>query len=501
MFLKWLFIVAWLASPHICEAFEEDVVSCIERNGENLQDAIYDMAKKSTDQEEISDLVGYANRFDAFGGRLEDSEKECQKMMKLSKISEAELEKELLKNAVMMGINDPLDDSTVVFCHNINLIEALALEEAYNKSSQSMLGYLYEKVTGATSPSVAKYSYINQLRNHAKRSLTKLADLQRAGSVQRYGVQKMFSSGAQMLGAVGEQATKQITERTHPMVTRSMVNKVVENVPAKLMPEGKVFFDPAVLKTTKPGMEFAQRAKAKVGQRMGIKNLDAMSTALDGGLSKTVASWDSSLGKVGLSAEAATQGGLFLLTYGADIATGLTAIWQGYRGEISKKKAIRDVAVVATEAVAGYVGAEAGAAVGEKVGGYIADKLCVHKGFGSAVGTVMGTIGGAVAGRFAATVAVGLFMDKLLGLTPYDALNQAYEFLGVSSTASNADINKAYHVLAKKYHPDKNKNDAAAEEMMTKLNTYVEVIKAARMNGHGFESTDPELEKEGADEL
>jgi curved DNA-binding protein len=51
-----------------------------------------------------------------------------------------------------------------------------------------------------------------------------------------------------------------------------------------------------------------------------------------------------------------------------------------------------------------------------------------------------------------------------------------YTILGVQKSASQADIKKAYRALAKKYHPDKNKGDKAAEEKFKDISEAYEVL-------------------------
>ena len=55
-------------------------------------------------------------------------------------------------------------------------------------------------------------------------------------------------------------------------------------------------------------------------------------------------------------------------------------------------------------------------------------------------------------------------------------MRDPYDVLGVSRTASEADIKKAFRALAKKHHPDKHAGDAAAQKKFQEISAAYDVI-------------------------
>jgi len=77
-----------------------------------------------------------------------------------------------------------------------------------------------------------------------------------------------------------------------------------------------------------------------------------------------------------------------------------------------------------------------------------------------------------------------------------------YEVLGLHKGASSDEIKKAYKKLARKYHPDMNPGDKAAEEKFKEINEANEVLtdpeKKSRYDQFGFAGVDPNFSPEAA---
>lgn len=62
-----------------------------------------------------------------------------------------------------------------------------------------------------------------------------------------------------------------------------------------------------------------------------------------------------------------------------------------------------------------------------------------------------------------------------------------YKILGVTSTASQEEIKRAYRVLAVKYHPDKNFGDKASEERFKEISeSYIILSDIAKRNAYDY---------------
>lgn len=69
-------------------------------------------------------------------------------------------------------------------------------------------------------------------------------------------------------------------------------------------------------------------------------------------------------------------------------------------------------------------------------------------------------------------------------------MSDPYSVLGVPPTSSEEEVTRAYRKLAKRYHPDLNPGDKAAEEKMRQINAAYEQIREQKNGGATYEQAD-----------
>lgn len=69
-------------------------------------------------------------------------------------------------------------------------------------------------------------------------------------------------------------------------------------------------------------------------------------------------------------------------------------------------------------------------------------------------------------------------------------MTDPYSVLGVSSTATDEEISKAYKRLARQYHPDLNPGNTAAEAKMKEINSAYEAIRDIRSGKKAYTGAD-----------
>jgi hypothetical protein len=142
-----------------------------------------------------------------------------------------------------------------------------------------------------------------------------------------------------------------------------------------------------------------------------------------------------------------------------DVRVNITLWW---KGKISGERCIKNVLDLTVTIGAGIAGSAAGAYIG------------------SAIAGPLGGLVGGFAGGWLSAAGMRYVSDwmtqNLFGLPKQKALENAYRYLGVEMTSSNAEVNTAFRKLALKHHPDRGGN----EENFLILQLNMAVIKQAR---------------------
>lgn len=159
---------------------------------------------------------------------------------------------------------------------------------------------------------------------------------------------------------------------------------------------------------------------------------------------------------------------------GKMVSIGLVAAylsWEAYKsihmwwkGEISGARCAKNIIDSTLSTAAGVGGGICGASIG----------TALLPGLGTVIG---GIVGGAVAANVAAAIS-DMLTRTLFDLPKEVALENAYRFLELPTSASIREINSRYRQLALKYHPDK----GGEREDWEKLQCSMGIIKASKEN-------------------
>ena len=458
-----VFVVLAIFSS-IGQVQSQQALDCIEKNEVKLIEKIRGIIENESAA--IGELTKYMLRFSAAGADAE-SESECVKLVALLGIGTT-VGDNLFRDHVVAAAKKrceryPLDDSPARFYHSIQSYEAAAQQVENISKADTKTGYgtwLWDKTMRGTQESVATTTVAaGALRQHGKVALDSLVKIMQKGGTHRYQVQKVIQGGAQMASHL-----QTFDKRPMTRLWAKTLKNAGENVMYKALD----------METIKPFQaELANRALSKT---FGIKGLRKISEALEGGNIQLIEAGT----KLGMSEAVVANvagGALFMFQFAPDIFEAGQAIFQGYSGDISARKAIHEVGTAAGKVsgsvLGGYVGQEGGAHFGKMMGGAI----------GEVAGRLIGGMAGTVGGRLMGEAALDTFMSRVLSLSPVDALEKAYQFFGAHPSASNRELNQAYRELALKYHPDTGSPDASTEKMM-EVNVHMDLIKAARMHGN-----------------
>jgi hypothetical protein len=132
-----------------------------------------------------------------------------------------------------------------------------------------------------------------------------------------------------------------------------------------------------------------------------------------------------------------------------------------FHGEITGKRCAKNVI---DKLFSTAVGVGAGIGVGIAAGAFLGP-----------IGAVIGGVVGGLIGQISANSFSDWITSKIFDLPPSEALENAYNHLGLDHSASHSEINRRFRQLSLRHHPDRGGN----KEEFVKLNQMMAVIKVS----------------------